>query len=131
MNTKEFIVELKKLCRDIDKTAADPYVKGFSVDYVRNLSNIVKGWVAVYESDPNNLTDGYVFGKVKWFNDAKGFGYISDTSGKEYFTHHEHIMSAGYKTLKEDEIVKFFPTEDSGGLPVAHGVIRMCEEFQK
>jgi len=46
-------------------------------------------------------------GKVKWFNDAKGFGYISSEEGTEVFVHFTAIMGAGYKTLREGQPVEF------------------------
>lgn len=47
-------------------------------------------------------------GKVKWFNDAKGFGFItSDENGKDLFAHFSAIKSEGFKTLKEDQKVIF------------------------
>jgi CspA family cold shock protein len=47
-------------------------------------------------------------GKVKWFNDAKGFGFITpDGGGKDLFAHHSSIQMDGYKSLKEDQQVQF------------------------
>ena len=46
-------------------------------------------------------------GTVKWFNDQKGFGFISATDGKDYFVHHSSIMGTGFKTLKEGAQVQF------------------------
>lgn len=46
-------------------------------------------------------------GTVKWFNDQKGFGFISATDGKDYFVHHSSIMGKGFKTLKEGAQVQF------------------------
>lgn len=46
-------------------------------------------------------------GKVKWFNDGKGFGFIQREDGKEYFIHFQNIIMSGHKTLKEGEHVKF------------------------
>ncbi len=46
-------------------------------------------------------------GKVKWFNDQKGFGFITSEDGKDYFVHHSGINSSGFKTLKEGADVDF------------------------
>ncbi len=46
-------------------------------------------------------------GTVKWFNDQKGFGFISATDGKDYVVHHSSIMGKGFKTLKEGAQVQF------------------------
>jgi len=47
-------------------------------------------------------------GTVKWFNDSKGFGFITpDDGGKELFAHHSNIQMDGYKSLKEAQKVSF------------------------
>ncbi len=46
-------------------------------------------------------------GKVKWFNDAKGFGFIEVEDGTDVFVHHNDIQGEGYKTLAEGESVTF------------------------
>ena len=46
-------------------------------------------------------------GKVKWFNDAKGFGFISRETGPDVFVHHSAIQSDGFRTLAEDQDVEF------------------------
>jgi CspA family cold shock protein len=46
-------------------------------------------------------------GKVKWFNDSKGFGFIEVDDGTDAFVHHSEIQGDGYKTLAEGEAVEF------------------------
>jgi CspA family cold shock protein len=46
-------------------------------------------------------------GKVKWFNDAKGYGFIEQESGEDVFVHHSSIQGEGFKTLKEGQDVEF------------------------
>ena len=46
-------------------------------------------------------------GKVKWFNDAKGFGFIQRESGEEIFVHYSAIQSDGHRTLSEGQEVEF------------------------
>jgi len=46
-------------------------------------------------------------GKVKWFNDSKGYGFIEVDDGTDVFVHHNDIEGEGYKTLAEGEAVTF------------------------
>ena len=47
-------------------------------------------------------------GQVKWFNNAKGYGFIlSENSGEDYFAHYTSIQMDGYKTLKAGQVVSF------------------------
>jgi CspA family cold shock protein len=55
-------------------------------------------------------------GKVKWFNNKKGFGFIIEDSGKDVFVHHTSIMGGGYKTLNEGEAVTFEAVDSDRGL---------------
>jgi CspA family cold shock protein len=55
-------------------------------------------------------------GTVKWFNDAKGFGFITpDGDGKDHFAHHSEIQMDGYKSLKEGQAVEFESTQGAKG----------------
>ena len=57
-----------------------------------------------------------VKGVVKWFNDAKGFGFIEHTSGKDVFVHYSVIDGDGFKTLKDGETVEYEFKEGPKGL---------------
>lgn len=46
-------------------------------------------------------------GKVKWFNDQKGFGFISAENGKDVFVHHSVIEGTGFRTLQDGESVDY------------------------
>ena len=55
-------------------------------------------------------------GTVKWFNDRKGFGFISRESGDDVFVHHTGILMDGFKTLSEDQQVEFSVEQGDKGL---------------
>ena len=55
-------------------------------------------------------------GKVKWFNNKKGFGFIVQDSGQDVFVHHSSILGGGYKTLNEGEIVTYEAIVSDRGL---------------
>jgi len=54
-------------------------------------------------------------GTVKWFNNQKGFGFISPESGDDVFVHHTAIQGDGYKSLEEGQKVEFDITEGAKG----------------
>jgi len=55
-------------------------------------------------------------GTVKWFNDEKGFGFITpDGGGKDLFAHHSEIQMSGFKSLKEGQKVEFDVTQGPKG----------------
>jgi CspA family cold shock protein len=55
-------------------------------------------------------------GKVKWFNESKGFGFISQEDGSDVFVHFSAIQSDGFKTLKEGQAVSFDVAQGKKGL---------------
>lgn len=59
-------------------------------------------------------------GTVKWFNDAKGYGFITRESGPEVFVHHTAIQSDGFRSLSEGEQVEFEVVKGPKGLQAAN-----------
>ncbi|MFC1614569.1 cold-shock protein [Gemmatimonadota bacterium] len=59
-------------------------------------------------------------GKVKWFNDAKGFGFIEQEEGDDVFVHFNAIVSEGFKSLSEDQKVEFDIVDGPKGLQAAN-----------
>ena len=55
-------------------------------------------------------------GKVKWFNDAKGYGFIEQETGEDVFVHFSSIQMDGFKTLSEGQEVEFEVTTGEKGL---------------
>ena len=55
-------------------------------------------------------------GTVKWFNDAKGYGFISRQSGEDVFVHYSAIQNEGFRSLKEGQAVQFSVVKGPKGL---------------
>ena len=63
-------------------------------------------------------------GSVKWFNNAKGYGFLGREGGNDVFVHYSSIQLDGYKSLKEGEVVEFDVIQGVKG-PQADKVIRV------
>lgn len=63
-------------------------------------------------------------GTVKWFNDTKGFGFITQENGEDVFVHHTSIQKEGFRTLTEGEKVQF-EIEKTGKGPAAVNVVSL------
>ena len=63
-----------------------------------------------------------VSGTVKWFNESKGYGFISQDSGPDVFAHFSAIQSSGFRTLQEGQRVEFTVTEGEKG-PQASNIV--------
>ena len=59
-------------------------------------------------------------GTVKWFNDAKGYGFISRESAEDVFVHHSAIESDGFRSLSENQQVEFSVEQGPKGLQAVH-----------
>ncbi len=61
-------------------------------------------------------------GSVKWFNDAKGYGFITTDEGQDVFVHFSAIQAEGFKSLAEGDAVSFDVTQGSKGLQAVNVV---------
>ena len=59
-------------------------------------------------------------GKVKWFNDSKGYGFIEQEGGGDVFVHHTSIEAEGFRSLAEGDLVEFEVKQGPKGLQAAN-----------
>ena len=63
-------------------------------------------------------------GTVKWFNEEKGFGFITGEDGKDVFVHFSQINKNGFKTLKENEEVEYSVTKSVRGMQAENIIVK-------
>jgi cold shock protein len=73
--------------------------------------------------NPYRRVTGMIRGTVKWFNDAKGYGFITQSDGEDIFVHFSGIVGDGFRTLAEGESVEFEVRDTDRG-PQATNVIK-------
>jgi CspA family cold shock protein len=92
--------------------------RGEYVSVVRNLRTPKTAYM-------KRSTSMRTTGTVKWFNDAKGFGFITPENGeKDCFVHHSAIQADGFKSLSEGDKVEFDVTQGQKG-PAAENVVKI------
>jgi CspA family cold shock protein len=94
----------------------------------RSQNNCGSGRTAIPDSDDTTHKKEFAMrttGTVKWFNDAKGFGFITPEDGaKDCFVHHSAIQGTGFKSLAEGERVEFDVVQGQKG-PAAENVTKL------
>jgi len=77
-------------------------------------------WIALFARCPTSREDKMAKGKVKWFSDSKGYGFIQTeeqlNGGKDIFVHYSEIVKDGYKSLFQGQAVEFELSETPKGL---------------
>ncbi len=84
----------------------------------RGVVQFLRGWYM-----------GTITGTVKWFNNTKGYGFISQPTGADVFVHYSSIQEKGYRTLREGEQVEFDVKLGPRG-PQAEHVVRLEPQHQ-
>ena len=102
-------------------------------NYIRNGASLtgptgavweLRGAVRATNQERNKMSKEK--GKVKWFNNAKGFGFIEREQGGDIFVHYSSIKVDGYRTLKEGQSVEFVVSQGEKGLQ-ADEVVALSE----
>ena len=68
-------------------------------------------------------------GKVKWFDDVKGYGFIEHADGPDVFVHYSAIIGQGHRTLREGDVVEFEVVQGAKGPQAAN--VRLLSRIQK
>jgi CspA family cold shock protein len=74
-----------------------------------------QGYKSILKEEVPTVSDRVV-GTVKWFNDSKGYGFISPDGGEDIFVHYSAIQADGFRTLKEGQRVEFAVEQGPKGL---------------
>lgn len=74
-----------------------------------------------------NMAGKEMKGSVKWFNAKRGYGFIVDEDGIDYFVHYSEIQVDGFKTLRTNTAVTFSVDEDEKGRSIAKNVIPIMD----
>jgi cold shock protein len=93
----------------------------FDIEPMARRSGAVPRWNKVPEKEGKIVTEK---GTVKWFNNEKGFGFITRQGGPDVFVHHTAIVAEGYRSLNEGDQVSFEVVEGQKGLQ-ARNVVRV------
>ncbi len=74
----------------------------------------------LFDVDESKEPRGLQQGTVKWFNEAKGYGFISLQNGEDVFVHYSAISASGFKSLKEGQVVQVDTVKQPAGWQAAH-----------
>jgi CspA family cold shock protein len=108
---------LKKSERDANESLADFFFGLTSLTVLLQKQEVVSKYLGGSSSMKER-------GKVKWFNDSKGFGFISRENGPDVFVHHSAIQGDGFRSLEEDQAVEFEVVQGNKGL-AAQNVVKL------
>lgn len=72
-----------------------------------------------------------MIGRVKWFNDVKGYGFIGRSDGPDVFVHYTALLGKGHRTLKEGDTVEFELVQGAKGPQAADVVVRLRPDSER